>query len=178
VGVSSGNNYDSGNGFILEQSQWNNGINIGVWQRQNQALEQELNACRHFYENSYPVFPLGSTTAYASSGFGLQSTPCTIGYAVAGTSGSTAVNSAFFSFKVQKRYTNTTSSNVGIYSPTNGSGSGAFDILNNGGTLTTASGNSLLIGDKSTDYGFYIIYSSVPATSCGVAFNWSVDARI
>ena len=50
TGVSTGNNYDSGNGFIVSSAILNIGSKVAPYSRQGRNSVEELNACKKFFE--------------------------------------------------------------------------------------------------------------------------------
>lgn len=183
TGVSTGKVYDANNGLIVEQAQWNLGPNIGPWQRQNLKPADELSACQFFFETSYPVFPLSSTTPYfvANSLTGTAAI-CTVGYAAFPNSSNfgTAVQ-VNLNFATRKR---TQTPSVTIASPSLGRQNTA-DLVNvlGGGFTTTVPLlviGTLANGDIPSDNGLSIHLHNMPADStiAGCAFHWWADARI
>lgn len=167
-GVSSGNPYAVGNGFIVEQTQLNRGPSVSQWARQFKDPEVEFSTCQYYYEKSFPVTTFNTVVNSLN------------GMALLPTYESTAAATWFIPYKVRKRVS---TGSVLVFDL--GSTPAQVGALTNNTTpaLVASYGVGVSGGQffpYTADTGFYFRFvpGAAGATISAICFNWQVDASI
>jgi len=157
--VSSGNNYDLNNGFIVEQAMMNVGPSSASFQRRGSSITQELSMCQRFYQKSYNLATSPGTGAATAGMYTLTA------------SGISAFTQGYIPFKPTMRST----PSMSLYDRA-GNGN-AFSWYNATATrtdgATTANQGFTNTGVSSTLFGL------TPNTAAvALMFHYVADARI
>jgi hypothetical protein len=164
VGVSSGNQYDLGNGFVCEQAMLNLGGTSAPFRRAGNTIAEEQLICQRYYEKSYAITtPPGSNTTSSGIGAGCALTPNQ-------GNASTLYTGATITFAAQKRTTSGTFTNwdlSGFVNATTFVTGGGLTLTNNETTL-----QAVYLSDRS--------FNGVVAVTSGnfAAYHWAVDDDI
>ena len=158
TGVSTGNQYDLNNDFVVEQAMLNLGPVAAPFQRQYSDPVQELASCQYFYEKSYDLTINPGTSTVT----GLAAWPC-YGVDSGGDNVLTAV-----SYKVSKRAAPTIT---------------YYDAAGNSGKVSTYIGtfartDNTTAGAITSGISSFTNQVTVPHLATALSYQWTADARI